>query len=151
MQVHLSITAFLLATSVSLIGCDNSLTDPDRLNKFNSPHLLDGWFIYGVREVEPLTMWETQYRAVDSLVPDNGDLSRVSWFVADSIQMSDSGRMAAGLWLRPHTITFSSRFVESPSVACHESAHEIMQTANHNHSIFDRCMDAGALTVYHLR
>lgn len=133
--------AVLSLACLLLAGCDGGPAAPELLGRAGGrPVRLDGWVIYGAREVEPRPMWTRQYRAADSVIQvAEGDPDRVRWFVADSMRGEQRVWHALGLWFDPHTIVMARESVESPGRVCHESVHEILQTADHGHRAFERC------------
>lgn len=131
-----------LALAAVLLGaCDIGPTAPEALSRAGDhPVQLEGWVIYGAREVAPLAMWKRQYRAVDEAMREaEGDLARVRWFVADSMRGEQRIWHARGLWLEPHTIVMAEEAVDKSGAVCHESVHEILQTRDHGHPAFGRC------------
>lgn len=131
----------LPAAALLLAGCDTGPTAPESLRRAGDrPVRLNGWVIFGPREVDPRPMWKRQYRSADDVIEETeGDLGRVRWFVADSMRGENRVWHARGLWLEPHTIVLAEEAVGIPRSVCHESVHEILQTTGHGHHAFDRC------------
>lgn len=137
----LAVGAGVLGAGFLLTGCDLGPTAPEALSRAGDhPVQLEGWVIYGAREVAPRSMWKGQYRGADAVIREaEGDLSRVRWFVADSMRGERRIWHARGLWLRPHTIVMAEEAVDKSGSVCHESVHEILQTRDHGHPAFGRC------------
>lgn len=130
-----------VALLLLVVACDGVPTAPESLRRAgDQPVRVEGWVIYGPREVEPRAMWKRQYRAADGAIGEaDGRLSRVTWFVADSMRGENRVWHAQGLWLEPHTIVIAAEATHSRGGVCHESVHEILQTTDHGHDAFDRC------------
>lgn len=131
----------MVVVGLLVAGCDVAPTAPESLSRAGDrPVRVEGWVIYGPREVEPRAMWKRQYRAADDAIREaDGRLARVSWFVADSMRGENRVWHAQGLWLEPHTIVMAEEATHSRGGVCHESVHEILQTTDHGHAAFDGC------------
>lgn len=134
------LTVFSVA-ALMLAGCEEKLTAPEMLEKAAGGRArLEGWVVFGAREVSPRTMWTEQYRAVDRIISEaDGDPGRVRWFVADSMRGPRRVWHAHGLWLEPHVIVLTESAARSPGPVCHESIHDILREPGHDHDAFGRC------------
>lgn len=132
-----AILALLLILSVA--ACGDRPTAPERLTQGREAVLLDGWWMYGATEVQARPMWRFQYRSAAAFLDREGRIDRVRWFLADSILGRTGVYRATGVWLEPHTIVIARGFAGTPTTVCHESVHELLQTAGHRHVAFERC------------
>lgn len=122
-----------------LTSCETGPTGPELLARGEQLVRHRGWRIHGAERVSPRPMWKRQYRSVESVLDEKGNLDRVRWYVADSVRGERGVYHATAVWVEPHTIVVAEKFVDNRTVVCHECVHEILQRRGHDHRAFQAC------------
>lgn len=84
---------------------------------------------------EPPMIYQRWWDEVQECTQLTGNLSAITWFVADEVG-SDKNGLWAGLWVEPHHIYIQRGYQTYWLVIKHEMIHDLRQKGNHDSPMF---------------